>query len=218
MKALIYGASGELAQSVAGAFAAKGWAVEGVLRGDAAAPAPLAAAHRVERRYSEFEPKILHDAYVFPQALFAREPLAQMSAEAIDDLVTVGLTEIIKCLRIVLAIPAEPDHRIDYCIIGSTSAYAGFRNTSVYCAVKHGLVGLVKALNDEYADTGRRFWLFSMGTMDTAMGRELVDQDPSSFLPPEDVAVRIVEAISSTSNLFEPEVIIRRRTIRFLER
>ena len=218
MRALLYGASGELAQSVAGAFAARGWTVEGVLRGEAPAPAHMCTAHRVERRYSAFEPKALHDAYVFPQALFAREPLAEMTADAVDDLVTVGLTEIIQCLRRVLAIPAEPDRRIDYCVIGSTSAYAGFRNTSVYCAVKHGLVGLVRALNDEYAGTGRRFWLFSMGTMDTAMGRELVDQDPTSFLPPDDVAARIVEAVTAASNLFEPEVIIRRRTIRFLER
>ncbi len=59
--------------------------------------------------------------------------------------------------------------------------------------MKHGLLGLVRALNDEYAKTGKRFWLFSMGTMDTEMGRMLTDQDPpTGFLPPDAVAQRIV--------------------------
>jgi short-subunit dehydrogenase len=79
------------------------------------------------------------------------------------------------------------------------------------------VLGLVRALNDEYRDTDTRFWLFSMGTMNTEMGATLADQDPSSFLQPEDVAARIVSSISSESNLFEPEVIMRRRTIRFKE-
>ena len=57
-----------------------------------------------------------------------------------------------------------------------------------------------------------------MGTMDTAMGRELIDQDEASFLPPAEVAERIVQAVASPSNLFEPEVVIRRRTIRFKDR
>jgi hypothetical protein len=57
-----------------------------------------------------------------------------------------------------------------------------------------------------------------MGTMDTEMGRRLTEQDQSSFLQPGGVAGRIVEAICSQSNIFEPEVILRRRTIGFLEK
>ena len=147
--------------------------------------------------------------------MFLKKPLAGTTDDEIDAVIGVGLTEIAKCLRNLLSIPAPLDQRIDYCLIGSTSAYAGFKDTALYCAAKHGLVGLVRALNDEYAATGRRFWLFSMGTMDTGMGRLLTDQDPTSFLPPQAVAERIVEAVTSPSNLFEPEVVIRRREIRF---
>jgi short-subunit dehydrogenase len=120
--------------------------------------------------------------------------------------------------NLLLQYPPRQEERRDFCFIGSTSAYSGFRNSSIYCAVKHGLLGFVRALNDEYAQTGVRFWLFSMGTMDTAMGRKLSEQDPQTYLQPADVAARIVEAISSASNIFEPEMILRRRTIRFLER
>jgi NAD(P)-dependent dehydrogenase (short-subunit alcohol dehydrogenase family) len=192
-----------LAKAVTAAFRARDWTVDEVTR------------DQDLKAYSDYRPKGLHDAYVLPQAVFLKKPLAETSDGEIDAVIGVGLTDIAKCLRNLLAIPAAADQRIDYCIVGSTSAYAGFKDTALYCAAKHGLVGLVRALNDEYAATGRRFWLFSMGTMDTEMGRLLTDQDPSSFLSPKIVAERIVEAVTAPSNLFEPEVVIRRRTIRF---
>lgn len=210
MKALIYGGSGELARAIASAFQAKAWQADRLTRhgeGDI----------HVRGSYAEYRPNELHDAYVFPQAVFLKKPLADTTPEEIDSVLGVGLVEIAKCLANVLSLPAASQRRIDYVLIGSTSAYAGFKDTALYCAAKHGLVGVVRALNEEYAHTGRRFWLFSMGTMDTGMGRKLVEQDPSSFLAPDDVARRIVEAVTSPTNLFEPEVIIRRRTIKFRE-
>jgi hypothetical protein len=80
------------------------------------------------------------------------------------------------------------------------------------------LLGFIRAMNDEYSNTDTRFRLFSMGTMNTEMGALLVDQDSTSFLQPEDVADRMIASLTSTSNIFEPEVIMRRRSIRFLER
>jgi NAD(P)-dependent dehydrogenase (short-subunit alcohol dehydrogenase family) len=210
VKALIYGASGDLARAITSSFQSVGWQADRLVRGGGGyAP--------VRKAYSEFQPNELHDAYVFPQAVFLKRPLAETTPEEIESVLGVGLVEIAKCLANVLSAPAPPEKRIDYALVGSTSSYAGFKDTALYCAAKHGLVGLVRALNEEYSATGRRFWLFSMGTMDTAMGRRLVDQDPATFLPPSEVANRIVEAITSPTNLFEPEVIIRRRAIRYLK-
>ena len=67
MKALIYGAGGDLAQAVGGAFRAKGWTVEELTRG----PQLIA--------YSQHRPDGLHDAYVLPQAVFLKKPLAGSS-------------------------------------------------------------------------------------------------------------------------------------------
>lgn len=203
MKALVYGGTGGLAQSLIAALKARDWDVE--------------TASRETGRYSDYAPKAAADAVFLPQALFVKKPTAAMTDAEIEDSVTVGLTDIIRTLRNLLAADTDRERRVDYAVIGSTSAYAGFAGTAVYCAVKHGLLGLVRALNDEYAGTGKRFWLFSMGTMDTEMGRLLADQDPASFLSPDAVAERIVSAIAIQDNLFEPEVIIRRRTIRFRE-
>lgn len=193
-KALVYGMEGALANAVAGAFATSGWKVQRVSR-------------------TELTPPELQDAYIFPQGQFVKRPFVETDNADLDELFNVGLITVAKRLRYCLSIPAPLDRRVDYVLIGSTSAYQGFANTAAYCAAKHGLLGLCRALNDEYKESNRRFWLFSMGTMDTPMGRQLADQDPTTFLSADDVAQRIVSTVSDGSNLFEPEVVIRRRTV-----
>lgn len=228
MKAIVFGASGGLAAAAARAFLDRGWQTDLVTRAEkrGGVEAQFAAdiskghanIHSVGQKYSEFEPQEAYDALLYAPALFDPAPLVDMREPAIAAEIEIGLTEPIEITRRFLAgDPPENGKRRDFCYIGSTSAYAGFRNTSVYCAVKHGLLGFVRAMNDEYGKTDARFWLFSMGTMNTEMGRKLVTQDPASFLQVGDVANRIVDSVCSQSNVFEPEVILRRRTIRFLE-
>jgi NAD(P)-dependent dehydrogenase (short-subunit alcohol dehydrogenase family) len=225
--ALVFGASGGLARALADQFLLSGWKVDLVSRASRAEGvterfAEEIAAGRVrvltvQQRYAEFVPVRPYRAYAFAQALFDPLPLAEMTDERIEAEIAVGLTDIIRLTRTLLnSQPLSMDERRDFAFIGSTSAYAGFKNTAVYCAVKHGLLGFVRAMNDEYGSTQGRFWLFSMGTMNTDMGARLVEQDPSTFLKVEDVAARIVSSVISTSNLFEPEVVMRRREIRFL--
>ncbi len=226
MRVLILGASGGLAVSLADAFLERMCSVDLVTREvkrerverrhAPAIGAGLARVFAVRSRYSDFDPQQAYDVCIFTPALFSPRPLASMDDAGIEAELEVGLADHIRLTRKLLArnLPL-PGERRNYCYIGSTSAYAGFRDTAVYCAVKHGLLGFIRAMNDEYAQTDVRFWLFSMGTMDTEMGARLTDQDPTSFLPPGDVARRIAEALCSPSNLFEPEVLIRRRTIRF---
>lgn len=224
MNALIFGASGGLAAALADTLAARRASVDLVTRAARRAQVEerhgaIARVWTVEGRYSEFRATQPYDAYFFTQALFSPMALTAMTTESIAAEIEVGLVDPIRLTRELLSShPPPAGRRRDYCYIGSTSAYAGFRNTSVYCAVKHGLLGFVRSMNDEYAQSNARFWLFSMGTMNTEMGAKLTQQDPASFLQPQDVADRIVEAISSPSNLFEPEMMIRRREIRFREK
>lgn len=228
MRAIIFGASGGLAVAVTAAALARGWKLDLVTRRARAAQLALhfadalqanqAQLHCVEQRYTEFVPERSYDAVFFLQSLFCPAPLVQLAPERIGEEIAVGLEEIVLLTQKLLVHDRpQAGARRDYCYMGSTSAYAGFKDTAVYCAVKHGLLGFVRAMNDEYRHTDARFWLFSMGTMRTEMGMRLVRQDPESFLPPAEVAERILAAIDTKSNLFEPEVIVRRRTIRFLE-
>jgi NAD(P)-dependent dehydrogenase (short-subunit alcohol dehydrogenase family) len=226
VRAIIFGASGGLATSIARALLDRDWQVDLVTRQsrhDHLSQTFERRSHArivtVDEKYSAFVPEQPYDAYFFPQALFFPSPLTMTQDAGIAREIEIGLTEIIQLVRgLLVRHPPRGGERRDYCFIGSTSSYAGFRNTAVYCAVKHGLLGFVRAMNDEYAETDARFWLFSAGTMDTEMGRRLTEQDPSTFLKPAEVATRIIEAVCSRSNVFEPEVVFRRRVIRFLEK
>jgi NAD(P)-dependent dehydrogenase (short-subunit alcohol dehydrogenase family) len=226
VKALVFGGSGGLATALTMELVERQWQVDVVTRGAKcrvveqhhakSISAGMIRVFTVAERYADFRPAQAYDSHFFTQALFLPSPLTAMNVDSIQQEVQVGLTEPIQLTRNLLTqYPPAAGERRDYCFIGSTSAYAGFRNTSVYCVVKHGLLGFVRAMNDEYSTSGARFWLCSMGTMNTEMGAQLKDQDPSSFLQPEDVAKRIVDAVCSPSNLFEPEMLIRRRTIHF---
>lgn len=229
MKAILFGASGGLATAVARRLLERGWQLDMVTRADkletlrtrfdSAIAAGHACIQTVDQCYTEFEPSEKYDAHFFMQALFAPSALTEMDDVRIEEEISVGMTgQIVLTRKLLASNPPLAEERRDFCYIGSTSAYAGFKNTSVYCAVKHALLGFVRAMNDEYSQTDVRFWLFSMGTMNTEMGAALVDQDQSSFLQPEDVADRIVSSVISRTNIFEPEVLMRRRTIRFLEK
>lgn len=229
MKGLICGASGGLATAVAEALLEIGWELDLVTRRSRAATVRghfasaisqgKANVLEVEQDYEDFGPAAHYDAHFFFPALFSPSPLIGMDSHGIEEEIRVGLLSPVELTRkLLLASPPAAGQRQDFCYIGSTSAYAGFANTSVYCAVKHGLLGFVRAMNDEYKQSDVRFWLFSMGTMNTEMGAQLVDQDPTSFLDPADVAQRIVQAVTSKSNLFEPEILMRRRTIRMKEK
>lgn len=228
MKALLFGASGGLAGALGRQLLQTGWQVDLVTRDERRGVVEAAFAEPLSRgaarllvapsRYADFAPDTHHDAIFFTQALFEVEPLAQADAGRIEAQLQVGLHDPILLTRTLLQpAAAEAAPRRDFCYVGSTSAYAGFRNTAVYCTVKHGLLGFVRAMNDEYAPTDTRFWLFSMGTMQTAMGAKVRGQDPASFLSADDVAARICNAITNRSNVFEPEVILRRRTIRLVD-
>lgn len=193
--AAIFSTQGEMANAIDKAFRNEGWEVNRVRRDQTLA-------------------LYLQDVYVFPQGVWLGKALLGSSLSEINHVVEAGLLSVIRRVRETLFVPNPDNKRVDCVILGSTSAYAGFADSSVYCAVKHGLLGFVRAMNEEYKNTNRRFWLFSMGTINTAMGRKLIDQDETTFLSPDEVAKRIVDTVSQESNLFEPEVVIRRRNVR----
>ena len=67
--------------------------------------------------------------------------------------------------------------------IGSSSSYQGFRNSSVYCASKHGLLGFCRALAEETRDKNIRISCISPGTIDTKMANPLKkNNDIKSFI------------------------------------
>jgi len=98
--------------------------------------------------------------------------------------------------------------------IGSSSAYSGFQNTSVYCASKHALLGFSRAIHDELKENNVRTYFISPSSTKSKIGLETIGQDYSTFLDPEDIAKYVVFAISFDSNIMSEEIFLKRRIIR----
>lgn len=99
--------------------------------------------------------------------------------------------------------------------IGSSSAYAGFKDTSIYCASKHALLGFSRALNDELKIHGVRTFCVSPGSIKTPMGREGArGQDVETFLDPEDIAKFVTDLVSYDGPMIADEVRLNRMIYR----
>ena len=80
--------------------------------------------------------------------------------------------------------------------VGSSSSYSGFENGSVYCASKHSVLGLSRALNIELKKKNVRVLCISPSSTKTDMGKISVDQDFNTFLNPKEVAEYVIFVLS----------------------
>ena len=90
--------------------------------------------------------------------------------------------------------------------IGSSSSYTGYKNTSAYCASKHGILGFSRAIQEEVKEENVRVYTFSPGSIKTKMGKKIKEQDYETFMEPKEIADFIVYTISFDSQLTTPEI------------
>lgn len=149
------------------------------------------------------------------QGHFLYENLDSMSLSEVSELVDANFLSQIHIVHSFLQ-KINKNKRTNVIILGSTSAYEAGKGTVVYGAAKAGMLAFVKSLNNEYKDTDIRFWFVSTGTLANEMGAKVPNQDPNSLLDPVLVAKRIIETVTDESNLWEPEITIRRRHIKLV--
>lgn len=94
--------------------------------------------------------------------------------------------------------------------IGSSSAYNGFKNSTIYCATKHSLLGLSRALFTELKESGIRTYCISPGSTQTKMGKLSKDQNFETFLNPREIAEYIAFVISFDKELISEELRLNR--------
>lgn len=94
--------------------------------------------------------------------------------------------------------------------IGSSSSYSGFKNTSVYCASKHALLGLSRSAHDELKEYGIRTYCLSPSSTQGKMGKKSTNQDYSTFLSPSEIAEYVEFIISFDSNVMVEELMLKR--------
>ena len=94
--------------------------------------------------------------------------------------------------------------------IASSSAYTGFKNTSIYCSSKHALLGLSRSLHSELKEHNVRTFCVSPGSIKTPMGKSVVGQSYETFLNPSEVAELVVRLISFDSEMISQEIQLHR--------
>ena len=166
--------------------------------------------------YSEIDfTDIEYEGLIVAQGFFHFEEIKQLDNRDLENIIEANFVSQIQVVKKFLK-HADGNVRADVVILGSTSAFHAGKGTTVYGAAKAGMLGFVRALNEEYKDTDIRFWFVSTGTLSNEMGSKVPNQDPSSLLDPELIAKRIIDAVTSETNLWEPEITIRRRHIKLV--
>ena len=94
--------------------------------------------------------------------------------------------------------------------IGSSSSYEGFKESSIYCASKHAILGLSRSVHDELKNYNIRTFTISPGSIKTKMGRKVKNQDYQTFIQPEEIAKFLVHIISYNNEMFPNEVQLKR--------
>ena len=95
--------------------------------------------------------------------------------------------------------------------IASSSAYKGFRNTSVYCASKHALLGFTRSIHSELKEYNVRTFCVSPGSIKTSMSKEVLEKpDYETFLNPKEIAEFVVFLVSFDKEMSCEEIQLNR--------
>lgn len=94
--------------------------------------------------------------------------------------------------------------------IGSTSSVTGYADTVAYCASKHALLGLSRAMNAELIENNVRVTCVCPGTLDSRMGDDVVGVPKSSRISCQDLARLIVTSLLADSSFIVPEIVVPR--------
>jgi short-subunit dehydrogenase len=95
--------------------------------------------------------------------------------------------------------------------IGSSAAYNGRAQTSIYRSTKHALLGFSRSITKELREYKIRVYCISPGPTKTKMGKNILkkdnpDEDYDTFIDPKDIAKFVSNLISFDTELFTQEI------------
>lgn len=128
---------------------------------------------------------------------------AETTREVWDRMIAVNLTGTFLCTREV--VPAMVEARAGQIInVASTAGLKGYSHTAAYCAAKHGVVGLTRALAMETAKQGITVNAVCPGYTDTDMARSAIDNLVRAGRSEED-AMNAITRVMPIGRLIRPE-------------
>jgi NAD(P)-dependent dehydrogenase (short-subunit alcohol dehydrogenase family) len=121
-----------------------------------------------------------------------------------DEMLRVNLTGVYHCVREALPrLVAAGGGRV--VTIASTAGLIGYPYVSAYCAAKHGVIGLTRALAAEYASRGVTFNAVCPGYTDTDMTRQTVANIVARTGRTEEEARAALTELNPQRRLIAPE-------------
>lgn len=130
--------------------------------------------------------------------------LAETSRALWDRMLTVNLTGTYLCSRQVL--PAMLQARAGRIVnIASTAGLRGYPKTAAYCAAKHGVIGLTRALALETAKSGITVNAVCPGYTDTEMAQRAVDGVAAALGKSQDEARAMITRVNPLGRLIRPD-------------
>ena len=131
-------------------------------------------------------------------------PFDAMTDEQWDRIIAVNLTGTYLCMRVV--VPAMLERRRGRVInIASVAGLTGFAYTAAYCAAKHGVVGLTRAVALEAASKAVTVNAICPGWVDTDMTRASIDRIVKTTGRTPESARSALERMSPQARLIEPD-------------
>ena len=131
-------------------------------------------------------------------------PFSKANDEHWDGTLAVNLTGVYNCTRLVVDAMADAGFgRIVN--VASTAALTGYAYVTAYCAAKHGVLGLTRALAREYAKKGITVNAVCPGYTDTDIVREAVDNIASKTGRGADEALQELVKANPQGRLIQPQ-------------
>jgi short-subunit dehydrogenase len=143
---------------------------------------------------------------------FVFRKFLDFSEKDLIEILEANFLSVVRIIRSYLAC-TDPKLRRRITIIGSTAAYDFGAQTSLYSCLKFSLLGLVRALNNEYQNIDTKFSIISPSTINNQMGLQVPGQKVDTLIEQSSLSKTICDRILNLNNYFEPEVIIRRNEI-----
>ena len=96
--------------------------------------------------------------------------------------------------------------------LGSSSSYAGFKNTSIYSSTKHGLLGFCRSLSEELRDKGIKISCIAPSLIKTKMAEPVLkNNDINTLIRPEEISDLINQLIYNPPlSMWQEEIILKR--------
>lgn len=146
------------------------------------------------------------DAYILVNNAGQAEgaPFAETSLELWQTMVAVNLTGAFLCTReVVPAMVTAGEGRIVN--VASTAGLRGYSRMAAYCASKHGLIGLTRALAVETAKRGVTVNAVCPSYADTDMAKRAIENLVAARGISADEALRMLTKSNPTARLIRPE-------------